>query len=292
MSSHSIYGLFDPADPERKIRYIGYTSKTLEQRLRRHLIESKSKNACHRHAWINSLVKQDKRPGVVLIESVTPENWQERESFWISFYVKNDLVNSTTGGEGLINPSPEVRARLSEKTKGKNIGNQFRKGIPHTDLDRALISERLKSSAKKKLADDARRGKPGHKLSDDAKQKISVANRGRGRPDASLHAALLCEKNIGSFWVNDGNASKLMRKGQPIPDGWKIGRMRPSDETIKKYTESIRKAADKIYTPERNGKIASSRRGGKWINNGTINRYLKEGMSIPDGFDFGKLKRK
>ena len=288
--SHSIYGLYDPTDETKLIRYVGYSSKSIDRRICEHVAESKARVSCHRHKWIRSLIRKGVKPAFVKIEAVTADNWQSRETFWIAFY-QGQLVNSTSGGEGLINPSEEVRSRISKATKGKNIGNKHRQGIPHDDKSRMAISNGLANSSKKRAADDARRGKPGHRISEESKRKISEANKGRRRPDASRLVAEMNANRVGSFWVTNGLDSKQVKQSSDIPYGWRKGRVSPSDESKEKASKSIKLAAGKIYTPERNLKIAASRTGGRWINNGISNAYIKAGENLPDGWIFGRAKK-
>ena len=128
-----IYCLTEPHSGE--IRYVGKSNKPAE-RLRHHL---KDKTACHRTVWLAKLSREGSRPIVVPLEECSEEIWQERERYWIAFLRKNgaDLVNGTEGGEGNINPSPEVRAKMSQAKKGKPPPN---KGKQHSAETRARLS--------------------------------------------------------------------------------------------------------------------------------------------------------
>ncbi len=71
----NIYELSDPRDQQP--RYIGYTKKTIEDRLDEHL---KEKNKNHKVNWIKSLKKDNIIPYVRLIESVlngTHKFWEK-----------------------------------------------------------------------------------------------------------------------------------------------------------------------------------------------------------------------
>src|SRR5690348_15724186 len=100
----SIYVLRDPES--RRVRYVGWTRRGLTRRLGDHIRESRSgKN--HKCRWVRSLT------GTPLIEEVqigfgdpAPD-----EIEWIAMAVDAGcrLVNSTIGGDRLVDPSPEVR---------------------------------------------------------------------------------------------------------------------------------------------------------------------------------------
>jgi hypothetical protein len=105
-----IYGLRDPTINE--IRYVGYTRGDTARRLWWHLHEAQMRNTCHRHRWLRSLLNQGLKPTIVVLEIVA-DDWKLREKYWIA--TLPNLVNSTEGSEGLINPSLETRAKISGK---------------------------------------------------------------------------------------------------------------------------------------------------------------------------------
>lgn len=288
---HIIYGLYDPTDLDQKIRYVGYSSQKLSKRLIEHLSEARSKGRCHRLQWLRSLIKKGVVPSIVALDVATESTWQDAERHWIkTLSVVYELVNSTDGGDGLVNPSDDVRRRIGEKVSKILIGNSRRAGVLHDEASRAAISAGLRNSQAKKDFDEFRRGKPGHKISDEAKRKISEANKGRPRPDASRLVSALNANRVGSFWITNGIDSKQLKQSSSIPDGWKKGRIGPSVESKEKASKTIKSMAGKLYTPERNLKVAASRVGGRWINNGTSNAYIKAGEALPDGWKFGRVK--
>ena len=129
-----IYALLDPRT--REIRYVGFTSRTLEERLSNHVSDCfHSKTHCAN--WIKSLLKDNLRPDVCILEVVTRENWQQQERYWILYGREHSwrLTNHTDGGEGTIGyvfsredkqkvlqamQQPEVRERM-KKTRAETI---------------------------------------------------------------------------------------------------------------------------------------------------------------------------
>ena len=91
-----IYALLE----DETVRYIGVTSRELKQRLYQHIWDGKNKIGSHKIYWIKSLLNNNKKPSIKLIEECTEDNWQEREKYWISFY--NNLTNTQKGGLGVI----------------------------------------------------------------------------------------------------------------------------------------------------------------------------------------------
>jgi hypothetical protein len=98
----SIYALAEgPNDPPR---YVGKTMHWLHQRYRAHISEARKGTRRPVYTWIRKLLQQGKEPTLVWLENVkSNEDWQERESYWISKFRAEgvDLLNLTDGGEGV-----------------------------------------------------------------------------------------------------------------------------------------------------------------------------------------------
>lgn len=98
----------------------------------------------------------------IIIENISWEEACKKEKEFINLYGRIDLkkgtlVNMTDGGDGLHNPSQEIRDKISKATKG-------RKATP----------EQLQKMS------DSRRG---HIMSESCKLKISIANKGCKKPE-------------------------------------------------------------------------------------------------------------
>jgi hypothetical protein len=229
MQQHVIYGLFDPSDPNEAIRYVGYTSRDPALRLIGHLKEAR-KRRNHRHHWLNSLVKKGLKPQTVILEIVTVETWQERERFWIAQF--SNLVNSTAGGEGLVNPSDEVRKRIGAISAVLRLGNQNLLGHVHTEESRARISAGLRASDKVRAANLLKLGRPRGPQSEETKKKIGDAN--RGRPRTSEWKLKIAASRTGARLITDGVRRKWLRRkmlkaNEPLPSGWSFIKPRQGD---------------------------------------------------------------
>ena len=263
-----IYGLYDPNDINKTIRYVGFTSKSPGRRIAEHICESNAGAFCHRHKWIRKIVATGNKPEFIILEHVNSENWQEREKYWIAKLKYKNLVNSTDGGEGLINPSQDVKDRISAKNSINLKGNQYRKGIPHNCASKLAISEGVKNSQKHKDAMLKKRGKPGHKITDEIKAKISAANKGKKHPPRSEE------------WKQKQKISQTGKKQKK--------------ETIEKRAlKQIgnKRALGLKHNLDARLKISESRKGGRWINNGNENKYIKANELIIDGWNYGKCKK-
>jgi hypothetical protein len=132
-----VYGLFDPIT--NKLRYVGYTSKSLDERLSGHL---RQKRRNHRTNWLKSLKAKP-----IIKQLDYSDDYNEiikKEIFWIRFFKKKgcNLVNATDGGEGLQGykftneqkmmisertkeaMTPEIRQKISDLKKGKPAHNR------------------------------------------------------------------------------------------------------------------------------------------------------------------------
>jgi hypothetical protein len=111
MNTTYIYGLKDPRTKE--IRYVG-KSDNPEKRLQRHL-----KNAItpktHCYCWINSLLKLDLLPELVILEEVSVEEWGVKEDYWINQYL--NLTNQLDGGKFCPMLIPEIVEKYKKTLK-------------------------------------------------------------------------------------------------------------------------------------------------------------------------------
>lgn len=270
---HVIYALIDPRNTN-VVRYIGFTKKTLERRLIEHLSDARRGHMNHRCNWIRSLTKDNIRPIISIIEEVTEDNWQEREKYWIRFY-KETLTNTTEGGEGLINPSDEVRERISKKVSENLKGNQYRKGIPHTEESKAAIKKGMKNSIKVKQFADARKGINNHaNMTDEQKaakgEKIRQSKLGKKRSPFSDEA----KKNMSSAHIG-------------------IKHTEESKEKIRLANAGNKNGKGAIRTKEFIDNLKKDRLGSKFITNGVQCKRIKANEPIPEGWVYGmKLKEK
>lgn len=243
-----IYGLFCPKSGE--VRYIGYTSKGISKRLAGHIGEAKKDASSprfnsHRHKWIRSLLREGLLPQIEIIEEIELDaDWQERERFWIEYYGKQ-LTNATAGGEGLINPSKEVRKRIGEKVTKLLQGNSRRAGIAHTEESKKAISDGMKNSEKFKKTIVNKKGmnphvnfteeqkkQKGEKISksktgvkraeftEEHRKNMSDGHKGIPHPESSR------EKKRGRRWATNGFEMKQLLPNESLPDGFSYGMLK------------------------------------------------------------------
>jgi group I intron endonuclease len=163
MNKVIIYSLSDPVSGV--VKYIGQTSKTLNERIKSHLKDANYKKNNKRIAWINSLTKKGKIPVIEIIDEVPEEDWIFWEMYWIEqFKVWGfNLKNGTKGGDGI-------------------------KGYVYTEEDKKKMRGRVLSDETKEKMSKAKKGKPcpwskvygkdhhsfGVKRSEETKNKMKV----------------------------------------------------------------------------------------------------------------------
>ena len=146
-----IYGLVDPRN--NKVKYIGWTINT-KNRYKKHLSPYRLKKNSHKNNWIKQLLSLGLSPVMKIIEMVSDDEKFDREKYWISFYGRENLTNSTDGGDGALGH------RHSKKSKEKM-------SIVHT-------GHRHSQETKNKIA-KANKGKI---VSDSTREKLRKANKG------------------------------------------------------------------------------------------------------------------
>jgi NUMOD3 motif len=187
MSTTFIYALCDP-DTEM-VRYVG-KSDIPKTRYFHHL---KDKHRTHKVNWINQLKTQGKLPLLKIIEEVNKDLWEQSEKKWVTYYrslVGDKLTNIVDGGIG-PNMTEETRKKISEALKGRPPSLAAIKGSIAYRKGKSLSIEICKkisasfTAEKRKEMSERQKGK---KLSDEAKRKISEANKGRKPPLLSAEA--------------------------------------------------------------------------------------------------------
>lgn len=110
METTFIYSLVDPNTNE--IRYIG-KSNNPNKRLYDH-IHSCNLTHTHKNIWIKSLIKENKKPIVNIIQEVPINEWEFYEKYWINEYRNkgSKLTNLEPGGNGLTRHTYNTKERM------------------------------------------------------------------------------------------------------------------------------------------------------------------------------------
>lgn len=117
---YSIYALIHPVT--KIVRYIGYTTKPFEERLRYHYYELVKNRTSHKLRWLRQLREEGLMANIIPLEQgiATLSEALDREVFHISQY--SNLVNSTSGGETNKVFDEDVKRRIGATMKGKLVG--------------------------------------------------------------------------------------------------------------------------------------------------------------------------
>lgn len=143
-----IYGLIDPETDE--LRYIGKSIRPKE-RLQNHMNEV---SFCHRSHWLQSLKRKGMAPKLEILEAVpTGKPWQQVEIDWIAWArgMGCNLVNNTTGGDGVCGLPEETRKRMAATWLGRKhkpetieLYRRMRVGKRHTEKFKKMMSSIMK----------------------------------------------------------------------------------------------------------------------------------------------------
>jgi hypothetical protein len=110
-----IYALKDPNT--NKIRYVGKSNNPIK-RLYDH-IHSCHLTHTHKNNWLQSLLRENKKPTVEILEEVNSSEWQFYEKYWIH-KLKNQgekLTNIDEGGNGLEKHSFNTKEKMKLRHK-------------------------------------------------------------------------------------------------------------------------------------------------------------------------------
>jgi len=159
--------------PKGNIRYIGKTDN-LKSRLKGHL--EKLGGTSHKNSWIKGLLNKNLKPIIKEIDRIPVSEWQFWETHYIFLFRSwgFSLTNLTFGGDGLSNPTKEVRNKISDSLKKKYSSGglvTWNKGIEtgHTPWNKDLpatkeLKDKVSISCKKTFEDGRETWNKGKKL--------------------------------------------------------------------------------------------------------------------------------
>jgi hypothetical protein len=237
MNDGFIYSLSDPRNGE--IRYVGYTGKSLELRLSRHIKNATSGKKSWLYNWIRVLLSDGHTPNIDILEKVK-QNHQEREKYWIRVGKEKgwNLTNATIGGDGVVGYAftEEVKEKISEKIRNMWSDPSMREkiinsriGLKHTEETKRKMSASMTGLKRSSSGrENIRKAELGRVIPEEQRQKISATLKGR------VFSNDTCKKISLSLKGNKNGQGK-----------------HPSEETRKKLRDAwtLRKAGVKIERP-------------------------------------------
>lgn len=192
-----------------------YVGKGTGSRVSQHVKETLSKPELktRKHQKIRSILKE----GNVLHKKISTnlENFEALELEvllieTIGRVEKNGpLVNLTNGGDGLSEPSDEVRRKISESSKNRVVSESTKEKLKQNWINKLSLVDRivLKRGLSKKEAEEivtklnqvkSEKMKK-YRHTEEAKQKISVANKGRKKIFSENHRKAISKSKKGVF---------------------------------------------------------------------------------------------
>lgn len=183
-----VYALVDPAEPGH-VRYvgltIGYTGRPFSHaRSARKLMTPDS----YCVNWIRSIQSEGREPSILILEELAEGTSRSLLGFVEQCYIKSlrelghRLTNLTAGGDGLIDPTPEVRKKISKASQG----NKHALGLIHT----------AEAKEAQRQASLGNRHALGLVHSQVTRTKISASN--KGVPKSAEHAARIGQSLVGN----------------------------------------------------------------------------------------------
>lgn len=163
-----IYLLYDPES--LNVRYVGVTNNPIRRKYKHRALPDRNAKT-HRDNWIRSVINRGLRPEFRVVEEVEYD-WQEAECRWIRETKEAgfDLVNSTSGGDGVrdYKPSSAQLLKLQTQNIGKIRSQEFKDKLSETNKGKIPWAAINKSAQ-------------GRKISDEGKKKLSESVRNRPR---------------------------------------------------------------------------------------------------------------
>lgn len=183
MKTTFIYALCEPGT--RTVRYIGKTQR-IKRRLKEHLRESIGHDS-HLGHWLSLLASLGEPPEIVILREVEGDGCEaEKRYIRLAKGCQMRLVNSTDGGDGCNNPSPESRKKMGDRQLGEK-NHMF--GKHHLDTTKELLRVANLGENNPQF---------GKKLSDARRKEIGDQQRGSKRSAetcANISASLIGDKN-------------------------------------------------------------------------------------------------
>lgn len=289
---HVIYGLYDPTDIVGRegwlkiegvfVRYVGYSERP-KRRIVAHIYEAKkSVKHNHRFHWLRSLMDRNIEPKFVILATCRKSERFNQERLWIAKFPLGQLVNSTSGGEGIPDLCLEGRARIGAASAVRMKGNTLRKNTVQSQATKDAISAGLLASEAAAQAWANRKGKPSYVRTDEIKKKNSVSNLGNARPgNAARLRKFNADRKGKTINITNGVENKQHFKDEPIPEGWRRGQTNHKEHHLSGKKNPVWSEILRREGAKRKGNM-------RWITNGDQTKMWMPGDPILDGWYFGK----
>ena len=207
--------------------YVGYT-KCLKRRTASHRYRMNLGINLPCYNKLRKLLREGHEWIIRVIEdSLSEENVQDRERFWIAYYRAQGikLYNLTDGGDGATGFTPEQQKKMSEQRMGHPVSEETRQKISEAHKGMRFTKEHKKNLSiarrERKITDETRR-----KMSATSKGKINIKVFKVISPDGHEY---ITEHGLTVFCEQHDLTTSLLSKvacgERPHHKGWKCERM-------------------------------------------------------------------
>jgi len=187
--------------------------------------------------------------------------------FAIGRHPHGPLTNVTKGGEGLADPTPEIRNRMSSKAMGRSFSIETRR----------LMSEKAKARDRTGEWEQRRLAVIN---TPEANAKRSAKMKGRPSPNKGKKAS----KELRAKLSAAHKGLKVSEETRTKMSAASKGR-RHTEETRAKLSAAHE---GRSKTPEAIAKMSATKKGKIWITNGVIS-WVVNPSTIPDGWRRGRV---
>lgn len=171
--NHLVYGLIDPRT--RLIRYVGKSSRGMTRPTMHHKKPVSDQTYCAR--WVRSLQRAGYAVEICVLEYLQTETQAlAAEVWWIAYGQLSawPLTNLTDGGEGMCNPHPQTRKKMSESAKRR--GTYVRSQETKNKMRKARLGWRPTPETRARMSESGKKRLP---PSDETREKLRTASTGR-----------------------------------------------------------------------------------------------------------------
>jgi len=223
-----IYGLYNEV---HRLRYVGKTKKSLDDRLKEHLHGALSKSETHKNRGIRLMWANGFSPTIELFTKVAEYKWKVVERLYIKHYndLGYNLWNETEGGDGGHSQSEKTKAQISRTVSKILIGHYV---SPETKRKIGLksIGRHKSPKAKQKQKDTM---KVWHKKHPEHGKAMSA--RQQGVPKTLEVRRKIARANTGKCPdAKTREKMSLARMGKPA---WNKGLTKETDTRVKKISD-------------------------------------------------------
>ncbi len=200
-----IYALCDPDTGD--IRYVG-KAKNPKVRLKTHCNEHGNTRKCR---WVAKLAREGKKPLLDILEQVDESVWEQAECNWIAYCRETgiDLLNHTSGGEGVSGLDEDARKKVAAATKLRMTNPEFRARIFTKERARKISESHTGKTHSPEHVAKLPQNQPGWHHTPEAIERIRANAKGHRWSEKEFE--LMRERNRGNSY-GLGNKSRTGMK--------------------------------------------------------------------------------